>query len=57
VTSIATWVALQPSDCDDPVTSWPRLDREVFEPVTGESRSAEDLARWLGRARRRAASQ
>ncbi|MEZ4318159.1 MAG: thioredoxin domain-containing protein [Myxococcota bacterium] len=50
VQSIAHWVALDP-DCEVPVTAWKRLAEGVFEPASGEPRSAGDLARWLRAAR------
>ena len=53
VRAIATWVALRPTACGEPVTRWPVLDTSRVEPATNplSKRSPEALARWLRRAR------
>lgn len=50
VQSIAHWVALEPV-CTEPVTRWPRLAAGTFEPASGDTVTAADLAEWLRRAR------
>lgn len=50
VHSIAHWVALAP-DCTKPIPSWERLAEGVFEPASGEPKTAADLAGWLQSAR------
>jgi len=53
VGSIAYLVALRPTDCVAPVTTWPVLASGTFEPASGSkgARSAADVAEWLAAAR------
>lgn len=53
VGGIAHWVALAPSDCDQPVPAWPRLKSGVLEPSSGASgpKTPRDLQAWLEDAR------
>jgi len=53
VQAIATWVALKPTDCSQPVTEWPVLKAGTFEPKHGATgpRTSEALAEWLISAR------
>lgn len=53
VRAIATWAALQPTSCDQPLTQWTLLDKGRFEPATNplSKRSAQAFAHWLRAAR------
>lgn len=51
VGAIAAWIALAPEDCAAPPTTWKVLRSGTFEPATGETRTAADLAGWLSAAR------
>jgi thiol:disulfide interchange protein DsbD len=53
VRAVATWVALQPTGCREPVSRWVVLDVSRVEPASNplSKRSPEALARWLRRSR------
>ncbi len=48
VSAIAYWVALRPTDCDAPVTVWPRLGQRVVELYSDQTAGGpEGLKGWL----------
>ncbi len=54
VRAIAHWEALVPTKCDASVGRWQRIGSRTVEPKKSDTATAEQLAKWLRSARKRA---